>query len=253
MKTDFIQDLNLINSIDPLKTSLSLDRSGKLVQTQKRSSAANFWHWVIHLVTFTLVPLNKDLDAVAKRILSQSSDLNPQQPLDKDEKKTLKGALSKLEILLKSNGSRESKKITQLLRTVKDIKTLQMKKNGVTSSEDLDSKPSDSHTPQVFVPPEIRLQNFLENIFTSGNWSKRDDVPQTLTLLLEIKDPENLMNILTKEQSDALRFNLDFTEEKWLEEHAKELSQGTVNFLKDLYLSRKDQTFYTNLIKYRSI
>lgn len=250
MKTDFIQDLNLINSMDPLKTSLSIDRSGKLVQTQKRSSAANFWHWVIHLITFTLVPLNKDLDAVAKRILSQSSDLNPQQPLDKDEKKTLKGALSKLEILLKSNGSRESKKITQLLRTVKDIKTLQLKKNGVNPSEGLDS--ASKNTPQVSEPPEIRLQNFLENIFTSGNWSKRDDVPQTLTLLLEIKDPENLMNILTKEQSDALRFNLDFTEEKWLEEHAKELSQDTVNFLKDLYLPRKDQTFYTNLIKYRS-
>lgn len=252
MKTDFIQDLNLINHIDPLKASLSIDKSGRLVQIQKRSSAANFWHWVIHLITFTIVPRNKDLDAVAQRIISKSSDLNPQQPLNKEEKKTLKGALTKLEILLKSNGSRESKKITQLLKTVKEIQTLKGNHPEASSPASIHS---DSINPKAASEPssspEIRLKKFLENTFSSGVWNKQENVPQALKLLVELQDPKELNNILTKEESGALCFNLNFTDEKWLEEHAKDFSQDTVNYLQDLYSQRIDQSFYTNLIKYR--
>ena len=107
MNPKLTNEIAFINKIDPTQSSLALDKSGALIEEKKRSGLRNFFSWVIHIITLTLVLRNKRLDEVTRHILEETKDSNS---LPDQEKVILAQAITKLQAIIRVNGGSGVKK-----------------------------------------------------------------------------------------------------------------------------------------------
>lgn len=97
-------------------------KDGGLTQVDKRSTAYNFFRWVIHLITFTLVPWNRALDRLSKNILIDiGNDINNATT---SQKKLVETALQNLRLINEKNGGRYGAHAAEMLATIAKIKAL---------------------------------------------------------------------------------------------------------------------------------
>lgn len=238
MNPKLMNELTFINNIDPTQSSVSLDRSGSLIEEKKRSGLRNFFSWVIHIITLTLVPRNKSLDEVTRHILEETKDSNS---LPDQEKIILAQAITKLQAIIRENGGSEGKKISALLKTLNKVDNLEAVK-------DLKNTPSPQGIPQPNPSTDKRLQNFLNAEIERQ--AKGPDSQQALSdLLLQIDGSVDL----TLNQEQHLTWALRHIPIAWIQNHIQDISPSLLRFLGEKCLksdvSPFFQTCFENLIK----
>lgn len=110
------------NSLDINNETLKLDDAGLIVKDIKLSSMQKFFRWVIHLITFTRVPLNPDLDKIAQEFLNNANNLN--KNLTVYEKNQLLRAVKILDLVVQNNCGSFSSKLKKLTKTIEKINTI---------------------------------------------------------------------------------------------------------------------------------
>lgn len=124
---NFQKDIVLLNQINPQEKSLSLSKNQKdLVISDKRSCFRNFLSWIIHIITFTLVPRNSELDKVTQRILDGYETFGKEHKFTFQEKEQIIKAVQNLKKITEKNGGSQVKKIDQLLGTIQKIQKLEV-------------------------------------------------------------------------------------------------------------------------------
>ena len=123
LSTSIIEDLKFLTSINPETHSLALKNS-KVILCKKRSKAANFFWHIIHIITFTLVPINPSLNEVTRHILRQTAVLNFNAIIDDDEKKLLSRSFRHLRVFIKNQSGGNIENITSLYKVVQKITTV---------------------------------------------------------------------------------------------------------------------------------
>lgn len=219
MNLNSLHDLEFISHIDPLKASLAIAPSGQLVVTKQKSSLSNFFSWVIHIITFTLVPRNQDLDKVTLRILQQYKNLDPTLPLKPQEKRTLKDGLSRLQIIIRNNGGCHSKRVAALLSTIQKIHTI----SGVLNN------PAKGSKIEVVSPTFDNLQDLLNHLIQEEK-KGHDSQQKILDLLLKMDSPIKLTDSQSAYLSDALK-NVPST---WVKGNVKKLSPDMLRFIGEI-------------------
>ncbi|MBN9377714.1 MAG: hypothetical protein BGO14_11520 [Chlamydiales bacterium 38-26] len=231
MNPKLMQDLISINRLDPNQSSLAIDQSNQLIQIHKRSVASNFWHWIIHIITFTLVPRNKSLDEVTKRILQETQDLPAKQTLTVDEKNLLCQAISKLQKIIKCNGGGQEKTVSELLGTIHRIQALHAVKN-------LTNTTTSSTHPPIPVSDDQRLKTLLQSKCDLYDRSA-ESLKEISTLLLDMHGSVEL----SPAQTNYLSWTLSQISPQWIDTHAKKLSPGIIRFLAEKCLNHDSEKF----------
>ncbi len=117
-----IEDINFLKQLDPDIHSIGLNKQkNALEKVKKRSCVLNFFSWIIHLITCTGVPRNRELDKVTTRVLKEASE--PQQ-ITASEKKLLEKATHVLDEVIRKNAGNEQK-LKKLFEVIENIKVLQ--------------------------------------------------------------------------------------------------------------------------------
>jgi len=238
MNPKLTNEIAFINKIDPTQSSLALDKSGALIEEKKRSGLRNFFSWVIHIITLTLVPRNKRLDEVTRHILEETKDSNS---LPDQEKVILAQAITKLQAIIRVNGGSEGKKVSALLKTLSKVDNLDAVK-------DLKNTLSPKGIPQSIPSTDKRLQNFLNVQIAQG--AKGPDFQQALSdLLLQMDGSVDL----TLNQEQHLTWALNHIPSAWIQDHIQDISPSLLRFLGEKCLksdlSPFFQTCFENLIK----
>ena len=216
MNRKLMNELTFINTIDPKRSSVSLDRSGTLVEEKKRSGLRNFFSWVIHIITLTLVPRNKGLDEVTRHILNETKDSSS---LPDQDKIILAQAMTKLQAIIKENGGSEGKKVSALLKTLSKVDNLDAVK-------DLKNTSSPHAIPQPVPSSDRRLQNFLNNEIKRE--ARGADSQQALSeLLLQLEGSVDL----TQNQRYMLNTALNKIPSQWIQTHLQKISPSLLRFL----------------------
>lgn len=228
-------DLVAISHVDPAKSSLAMDKSKQVVPIHKRSAASNFWHWVIYLITFTLVPRNKSLDEVTKRILQETQDLESKTSLTTDEKSLLRQALTHLQKIIHCNGGGQEKKVSELLATIDRIQTLESVKN-------LTNPPTSSTASTLPLSNDQRLKNLLQTKCELYDRSAQS-VKDISSLLLDMQGSVEL----SPEQTSYFIWVLNQMSPQWIAAHAKKLSPGIIRFLVEKSLHQDSGRFIERL------
>ncbi|MBN9377490.1 MAG: hypothetical protein BGO14_10370 [Chlamydiales bacterium 38-26] len=219
MNLNSLNDLEFIGRVDPLKASLAIAPSGQLVVTKKKSSLSNFFSWVIHVITLTLVPRNQDLDKVTLRILQQYKNLDPTLPLKPQEKSTLKDGISRLQIIIKKNGGCHAKKVSALLSTIQKIHTIRVALNNPSKGSKID----------LPTPTFDNLEDLLNHLMQEEK-KGHDHQQQILDILLKMESPIKLTDSQSAYLSDALK-NVPYS---WVKENVKKLSPDMLRFIGEI-------------------
>lgn len=128
LSDEFKRNVNVLCSFDPLQETVTLNFQTKqysILSLKKNSCFRNFIRWFIHLITFTLVPRNPDLDQVAQNILQETKHLKMEENLEETDQKKLLIAVENLYIATKIQGGSRQNKIEKLLQTIRSIKSLE--------------------------------------------------------------------------------------------------------------------------------
>lgn len=216
MNLNSLNDLEFISHVDPLKASLAIAPSGQLVVTKQKSSLSNFFSWVIHIITFTLVPRNQDLDKVTLRILQKYKNLDPTLPLKPQEKTLLGEGISRLQIIIKHNGGCHAKKVSALLSTIQKIHTISVVLNNPSKGSKID-----------FPTPTFDNLHDLLNHLIQVEKIGHEHQQQILDILLKMESPIKLTEGQLGYLSDALK-NIP---PSWVEENVKKLSPDMLRFI----------------------
>lgn len=118
---NFRNYINSLNKINSENSSLRLDPSQTLVSTKKRTCVQNFFGWFIHIITFTLVSRNRELDMATQRFLEEAENLNKISQLASEEKDLLLRGITNLTHVIKRNAGSYLSKVNGILDTVKKI------------------------------------------------------------------------------------------------------------------------------------
>lgn len=121
---NFENSINLLIKIDSNNSSVKLGPEQSLVSAKKRNCIQNFFGWFIYIITFTLVPRNRELDTVTKRILGEAKCLDNIKQLKVEEKeRVLKGIAHLINIIKRNSGSGLSK-VETILATIEKIEII---------------------------------------------------------------------------------------------------------------------------------
>lgn len=124
---EFNKIVRFLNERDVVKDSIFLPKNKKELQRiDKRTRFQNFLHWFIHIITFTLVPRNKDLDRVTLHILAHAKELDKSTGrFTIEQKNLLKHAFKNLRTIIRENGGRNEGEVSQRLRSINKINSLE--------------------------------------------------------------------------------------------------------------------------------
>ena len=229
MNPKLMNELTFINTIDPKQSSLSLDRSGTLIEEKRRSGLRNFFSWVIHIITLTLVPRNKGLDEVTRHILNETKD---SCSLPDQDKLILAQAMTKLQAIIKENGGSEGKKVSALLQTLSKVDNLEAVK-------DLKKVSFPQGIPQPVPSTDRRLQNFLNNEI-EREATGADSQQGLAELLLKIEGSVDL----TPKQHQHLTWTLKSLPNQWVQDHIHQLPPSLIRFLGDKCMHGHDRSSF---------
>lgn len=115
------QTIQFLNSLDPTKESVTW-KDNELAKVEKRSAFHNFFSWFIYLITFTLVPRNRELDQITQEILKDLADDIGNATVQ--EKDLAEKAVRILNEVSANNGGSRGKELDQLLATMDKIQGL---------------------------------------------------------------------------------------------------------------------------------
>ncbi len=182
---NFKDNIKILNEINPMQFSIAFDANHQLLP-KKTSCISNFFNWFIHIITFTLVPLNSKLDRVAHDILEETNRIENNEITD-DQKKLLTTAIENLKTIIFRNGAAKKEK-NYLLETIKKVVNLRV-------VEDLGKQEKEQ---AVVMNPHIPQQEDEE---------KNKEVPLKADPL-EIQQPINLLNAQKNEKLKKLLIEL---------------------------------------------
>ena len=108
------------------------------MRTEKRSFFRNFLSWFIYLITFTLVPRNRELDRITQEILKNISD--ERDNFTEQEKSLAEKGMRNLKEVVANNGGSEEAAIDELIAIIEKIQALpEVKKLGGSPIARVDS------------------------------------------------------------------------------------------------------------------
>ena len=115
------QDIQFLSNLDATQFSVSR-QNGALTQVTKRTALSNFLSWVIYLITFTLVPRNRELDGITRAILKEIE--NEIKNFTQQEQSLAEKSIKNLKVVIANNGGSEGEAIEKLLKTISKIQAL---------------------------------------------------------------------------------------------------------------------------------
>ena len=114
-------EIQFLSELDATQFSVSREDDA-LSQVNKRSTLRNFFSWVIYLITFTMVPRNRELDEITREILKDFE--NAIQNVTEQEKALAEKAIQNLQMVIANNGGSEGIALEELLETIAKIQAL---------------------------------------------------------------------------------------------------------------------------------
>lgn len=115
------QDLHFLSSLEATQFSVAFE-GDNLKKVNKRSVACNFLSWFIYLITFTLIPRNRELDRITRSILKEIQ--NDLVQATGSEKSLAEKALQNLTIVINDNGGSDGNAVKKMLLTIGKINAL---------------------------------------------------------------------------------------------------------------------------------
>lgn len=205
--------IHVLNHVDTKEYSLSF-KEKSLNTVKKPSCFVNFLRWFIHIITFTLVPLNANLDKVARRILKE---INLQDKITNKEKRSFKTALINLRTILNENNAKKifTTRINKFLSAIN--KVTQLKEIKHLNGKFAETKPVE---PVELVDMDVKLSEedvniantFICEVFKKNNqspeWNGRYDkeLIQIFNLIIRCKDPTLRSNLLKNISAQLVKF-----------------------------------------------
>lgn len=260
---DFKQDIKNLSAIDPMQYSGAYKHQRLIFE--KISCFKNFLNWFIHIITFTSVPVNGELDKVAERILGNAQNIQDNE-ITLKQKELLTKAIDNLQIMIKRHGGapgaenyiQETKNKIQNLVVVQNLgkkEKDQAKKEEPEpvvpkkeEKKDLcqpepkkeNSLPEDNKeqnipkpTPKqedplpVIPPPAVSQDKKLQNLLRGLKGSVTEIAKEIGNLLPELEGSVDLYN----QEIMTLNAGLANLTEEWINENGKKLNPNIVRFI----------------------
>ena len=160
------QEIKFLSGLNPDEHSIT-KVDDQLTTVEKRSAFRNFWHWFIYLITFTLVPRNRELDELTQEILKDLSD--EIEKATANEKDLAEHAVQMLSKVIANNGGSQGAKIDEMLATMEKV-------NGLPDVQKLGGSPVAKLKEALPKADNTQLQKLIQETWPKIDiWKKKTD------------------------------------------------------------------------------